>query len=93
MTSATERETIATKTNRNNVVAMNRRPPSSIPALLRSMGWLTSVAAIVVLSYVLHRWPADVNAVATGILGVSYIVARRKRSAQKNGKCLDNIAV
>ena len=44
--------------------------PSSLPAVLRSIAWVTSVAAMVVCGYILHKWPEYGNAVATGVVGV-----------------------
>lgn len=52
--------------------AMNsHHPQTTVGALLRGIAWMADVAAIVVLGYVAHAWPANAGVVASGLIAVS----------------------
>lgn len=40
-------------------------------AVARTLGWLTSVATMVVLGFIANRWPDKIGSVAGGMVGVS----------------------
>lgn len=52
---------------------MNRQPAQMAPcqALARTLGWITSVATMVVLGFIANRWPEKLSSIVGGIVGVS----------------------
>jgi hypothetical protein len=42
----------------------------ALNAVARALGWLTSVATMVVLGFIVNRWPDKAGPVAAGIVGV-----------------------
>lgn len=42
----------------------------ALNAVARAMGWMTSVATMVVLGFIINRWPEKGGPIAAGIVGV-----------------------
>lgn len=53
---------------------MDRHTASLAPcqALARTLGWITSVATMVVLGFIANRWPGRFGSIAGGMVGVRF---------------------
>lgn len=59
-----------TSFQRRAVTMLSWRFYDTLQAASRMAGWLTSVAALVVMAYVMNRWPKTGGAVAAAMVGV-----------------------
>ncbi|OAA71754.1 hypothetical protein LEL_08989 [Akanthomyces lecanii RCEF 1005] len=55
---------------------MNRQPAPLTPcqALARTLGWITSIATMVVLGFIANRWPERFGSIAGGMGGVAIAI-------------------
>ncbi|KAK0388919.1 hypothetical protein NLU13_2496 [Sarocladium strictum] len=52
----------------------SRRVWDSLQAVARMVGWLTSIAALVVMAYVINKWPRSGGAVAAAMVGTGVAI-------------------
>ncbi|KAJ3486921.1 hypothetical protein NLG97_g6521 [Lecanicillium saksenae] len=63
-------------TQAGNVSLMNRQtaPLGPCQALARTLGWITSIATMVIMGFIANRWPEKIGSIAAAMAGVSPIL-------------------